>query len=280
MHLRRLVDADGPAAARLIARDVFRGSLIQSLIARRGFESPLEFHGMFEGTGEGSLTGIITLDADGRSTMLGGGPEWAELLAGFIRRRAGERGLLLAFIDAPEEVAGALALAMPPQAVEDMGIWVCRFMAGEVAKAVPATETSGFVMRDVSPEDAAELESLFASSESFRGINIPDVMESWLTGQRPILVGCLGGRMVSAAFALLTDGSLARIGGVVTDPAFGGRGFATRVVGKLTLQLIEAGLTPFLYVSIGNIPAARLYRRLGYDPYATVVKLRYGDVRY
>lgn len=69
-------------------------------------------------------------------------------------------------------------------------------------------------------------------------------------------------------------------GSLVTHPASAGRGFATRAVGQLTHDLLELDLTPFLYVSKGNVPAVRLYRRLGYVHHATVVKLRYGSIRY
>lgn len=73
---------------------------MQSLISRRSLEGNLDFYGMFcqedaprtQGTGsvseaDGALAGIITLGGDGRSTVLGGGPEWAPLVAGLFRER-------------------------------------------------------------------------------------------------------------------------------------------------------------------------------------------------
>ncbi len=206
-----------------------------------------------------------------------------------MRGRAALGGTPLAFIDAPREMASAIAALMPPMETESLGVWA---HDGHPPKS-PVPVAAGLTVRCVDAQaDAAALQALYEADETFReiGVNIGDAMDAVRCGLRLMLVGELphdaapissgGSGIVTAAFGWLTDSRLARVSGVVTHPACRGRGYATAVVGRLTFELLRSGRRPFLYVSLGNVPAVRVYERLGYRPHAVVDKLRYGRARY
>ncbi len=290
-YVRKLSEGDRQRVMELIDRDRIMGSLVHSFVVRRGLESSQEFFGLFDarpGTGnanddQGWLAGLFTLDTDGRSTVLGGGPEYAPVIAGFMRERNGTAGtgvVSLAFIDAPRETAAPLAALLAPSEVESLGVWVHDGREWNNPPALP----HGLDVRPVDPDgESAGLQTLYEADDTFRelGVNVGDSMEAVRRGLRLMLVGveCNGG-IVSAAFGWLTDRHVARVSGVVTHPERRGRGYATAVVGELTRRLLAGGRRPFLYVSLGNTPAVRVYERLGYRPHAVVDKLRYGRVRY
>lgn len=292
MHIRLLRETDRSSVMELIDRDRIMGSLVHSFIVRRGLESSQEFWGLFGGAdgstagagagtggGSGQLEGLFTLDPEGRSTVLGGEPRHAGLMADFLGARVAG-GAHLNFIDAPRELARALAGLLPPTQTESLGVWA---HDGKGRELPPYP--GGLVIRPVDPAgDASGLQGLYEADETFReiGVHIDDAMDAVRRGLRLMLVGSLGpaGEIVSAAFGWLTDEHVARVSGVVTHPDWRGRGYATAVVGELTKQLLDGGRRPFLYVSLENTPAVRVYERLGYLPHAVMDKLRYGSVRY
>ncbi|MGC9209332.1 MAG: GNAT family N-acetyltransferase [Nitrososphaeria archaeon] len=57
---------------------------------------------------------------------------------------------------------------------------------------------------------------------------------------------------------------VAIIGGVVTREEFRNRGFATSVVSKLAYYIIKGGKIASLYVREDNIPAIRVYKKIGF----------------
>lgn len=73
------------------------------------------------------------------------------------------------------------------------------------------------------------------------------------------------GRIVSAAQTTAEAESLAVIGGVVTDPAYRGQGYATVATAALCAELLAEGKTPYLFYNKTNVPAARVYAAIGFE---------------
>jgi predicted GNAT family acetyltransferase len=54
------------------------------------------------------------------------------------------------------------------------------------------------------------------------------------------------------------------ISAVCTDPAYRGRGLATRLVRAVAAGIRERGETPFLHAAASNTQAIRLYEAIGF----------------
>jgi len=80
-----------------------------------------------------------------------------------------------------------------------------------------------------------------------------------------------GGRLIAMAGERMHAGTLREISGVCTHPETQGRGHARRLVTKLVRRQMARGETPFLHVMSANVPARRLYARMGFRDYREVV---------
>jgi len=75
------------------------------------------------------------------------------------------------------------------------------------------------------------------------------------------------GIVVSAAQSSAEAGDVAMIGGVATVPAYRNRGFSARCVAALCSALFAGGVREIgLFYLPANLPAARVYRKLGFRP--------------
>ncbi|MFF9040783.1 GNAT family N-acetyltransferase [Streptomyces sp. NPDC014892] len=73
-----------------------------------------------------------------------------------------------------------------------------------------------------------------------------------------------GGRLIAMAGERIHPPGWTEISAVCTDPAYRGRGLATRLVRAVAAGIRERGDTPFLHASADNLPAIRLYESLGF----------------
>lgn len=73
-----------------------------------------------------------------------------------------------------------------------------------------------------------------------------------------------GGALVAMAGERLHPPGWTEISAVCTDPAYHGRGLATRLVLAIAAGIRDRGETPFLHASAANTDAIRLYERLGF----------------
>jgi len=78
----------------------------------------------------------------------------------------------------------------------------------------------------------------------------------------------VGPWLIAMAGERLHAGRLREISGVCTHPDFQGQGFARRLMNKLIGRQIRRGETPFLHVMFDNVPAHRLYERMGFRDYS------------
>lgn len=72
------------------------------------------------------------------------------------------------------------------------------------------------------------------------------------------------GALVAMAGERLHPPGWTEISAVCTDPAYRGRGLATRLVRAVAFGIRERGETPFLHASAANVTAIRLYESLGF----------------
>jgi len=84
---------------------------------------------------------------------------------------------------------------------------------------------------------------------------------------KPTFAVVSGGRILSIANILAVTSAVSMIGGVYTIPEFRGRGLATSVVSKATEEALKLSRLSTLVVRSENLPAVRLYRKVGYEPY-------------
>ncbi|WP_433063725.1 GNAT family N-acetyltransferase [Dactylosporangium sp. CS-033363] len=73
------------------------------------------------------------------------------------------------------------------------------------------------------------------------------------------------GALVAMAGERLHPPGYTEISAVCTDPAFRGRGLATRLVRAIAHGIRERGETPFLHASADNVGAIRLYETMGFE---------------
>jgi ribosomal protein S18 acetylase RimI-like enzyme len=72
------------------------------------------------------------------------------------------------------------------------------------------------------------------------------------------------GALVAMAGERLHPPGWTEISAVCTDPAYRGRGLATRLVRAVAHGIRARGETPFLHTAAGNRPAIRLYESIGF----------------
>jgi predicted GNAT family acetyltransferase len=87
---------------------------------------------------------------------------------------------------------------------------------------------------------------------------------SWQVTSGAASVAEHDGEVVSKAEATVTGGSGANVGGVYTEPAYRGRGFATACVGDLCRRLLEQVDLVALSVERGNQASLHLYQKIGF----------------
>ncbi|KUL22255.1 GNAT family N-acetyltransferase [Actinoplanes awajinensis] len=73
------------------------------------------------------------------------------------------------------------------------------------------------------------------------------------------------GRLVAMAGERLHPPGFTEISAVCTDPAYRGKGLATRLVRAVAAGILDRGETPFLHTGAANTTAIRLYEKLGFE---------------
>jgi len=72
------------------------------------------------------------------------------------------------------------------------------------------------------------------------------------------------GHLVAMAGERMHAGHLREISGVCTHPSFHGRGLARRLIERVVRLQMQRNQLPFLHVMGDNLPARRLYERIGF----------------
>jgi len=80
----------------------------------------------------------------------------------------------------------------------------------------------------------------------------------------------IDGRLVAMGGERMKPEEHTEISGICTHPDHRRKGYAKAITGALTNSILDRGETPFLHVSVENVPAINLYERLGYQKRRTV----------
>ncbi len=109
-----------------------------------------------------------------------------------------------------------------------------------------------------------EIEEVIPINGTFNPVSCRYVVESMMArGQ--VLVGELEGKLVAKVNINADSYTRYQIGGVFVDPAFRGKGYATQVVAEFCRLLISEGKGINLFVKKVNIPAVKVYKKLGFQ---------------
>jgi ribosomal protein S18 acetylase RimI-like enzyme len=125
-------------------------------------------------------------------------------------------------------------------------------LTGELVAALPDAEAI-----PLGPADVPEMLDLVARTEP--GPFLPRTIE--LGGYLGIR---RGGALVAMAGERLRPPGWAEISAVCTDPAFRGKGLATRLTLAVAAAISARGEQPFLHAASDNVSALRLYESLGF----------------
>ena len=140
-----------------------------------------------------------------------------------------------------------------------------RVPAWTVDMALPGVQLDGSGM-DVAPDpeavrlgaaDVPEMLDLVARTEPGPFLPRTHLMGTYLGFRR-------GGALVAMAGERMAPAGFTEISAVCTDPAYRGRGLASRLVRAVGAVVRDRGDVPFLHASAANTSAIHLYETLGF----------------
>lgn len=125
----------------------------------------------------------------------------------------------------------------------------------------------------LSAEHSSQLTKLYSSGEARFTMSEERYKER--LEKRPYYCVFYKDELVSVAFVRDVLPEVWVVGGVFTHPQYRGRGFATLTTSAVTEEALKHTNTVILFVGSDNIPAVRLYQKLGYK---TVNQLYWVDI--
>lgn len=133
--------------------------------------------------------------------------------------------------------------------------------------ALPAVVVpGGATVRRATALDLEPLTRLYVGTDGFEQLS-EDQVRRTMAGRVHSLrtyVAEVGGRIVAGASTSAETPAAAMIGGVWTAPDARNRGYSTAVVAALARELLEEQRRPYLFYLVDNVPAARVYHRVGF----------------
>jgi uncharacterized protein len=121
-------------------------------------------------------------------------------------------------------------------------------------------------VRRAEVRDLRALADLYTGAAGFEGAARDQVYRT-MRGRVTTLrthVALVEGEAVAAASTSAEARTAAMIGGVWTAPEWRGQGFSTAVVATLSRELLREGRRPYLFYRVDNVPAARVYTKIGF----------------
>jgi predicted GNAT family acetyltransferase len=127
--------------------------------------------------------------------------------------------------------------------------------------------TSQALIRKATPDDIPALTILYTGAAGFELASAQQVRQSMIErvyGLRTY-VAEVSGRLVAGASTSAESYNTAMIGGVWTLPGERDHGYSTAVVAALCAELLAEGRCPYLFYLENNAPAARVYKKIGFQ---------------
>lgn len=131
----------------------------------------------------------------------------------------------------------------------------------------PPEQAIQAVIRRATPDDLPALTTLYTGAAGFELASAEQVRQSMIERVYALrtYVAEIKGRLVAGASTSAESYNAAMIGGVWTLPAERDRGYSTAVVAALGAELLAEGRCPYLFYLEHNAPAARVYKKLGFE---------------
>jgi hypothetical protein len=126
----------------------------------------------------------------------------------------------------------------------------------------------GVTVRRAGQGDIHTLTQLYTGAEGFEQMAAEQVART-IRGRIISLRTYLAqveGQAVAGASSSAETRAAAMVGGVWTAPAWRSRGLSTAVVAALSGELLREERVPYLFYRVDNVPAERVYARIGYRP--------------
>lgn len=115
-------------------------------------------------------------------------------------------------------------------------------------------------VRRLTPDDAASLASFHGAPTQA----LPR-FEAWLNGAAAVMGAFVGDQLVATGSTSVSLPEVWGLVGIATHPSFRGRGYASQVTAALTKFALEKTDLVSLTVLSDNVPALRVYEKLGYQ---------------
>ncbi len=260
---RPLTAGDAPALDRLLARHSFAGAYARSYLRTAGI-GPDGVTAWVCPSAEDTL-GAALVAHDTIGWAVWDTPEQAAALVPAVA------ALGLTLLSGPQPNIAPLAAALPQPTRGDH----CPFETLQPAALLVPAVTPDLQPRRAGPADLDALIDFYI--QGFYSLAYLPTRAAWaarlteqLTHRTLYCVTDTAGRVVSAALSSAETPSTALIGGVATLAAYRGQGLSTRCVAALCGALFTAGIAEIgLFYLPANVPAARVYAKLGFAPAGT-----------
>ncbi len=122
-------------------------------------------------------------------------------------------------------------------------------------------------IRRATPDDIQALTTLYTGAAGFELASTEQVRQSMIERVYSLrsYVAEVKGRLVAGASTSAESYNAAMIGGVWTLPDARDHGYSTAVVAALCAELLAEGRCPYLFYLEDNAPAARVYKKIGFQ---------------
>lgn len=137
----------------------------------------------------------------------------------------------------------------------------------------PAARKSGLIIRKPGTADmdslyelqkGYEIEEVIPRGASFSPDSCRYTVANLIAGGH-VLAGEIDGRLVAKVNTNGESYTRYQIGGVYVEPPCRGKGYATEIVAALCRELLSEGKGINLFVKKSNVPALRVYQKLGFE---------------
>ncbi len=140
-------------------------------------------------------------------------------------------------------------------------------LPGEHFQGHLAAPSAQAAIRRATPDDIPALTILYTGAAGFERVPIEQVRQSMTERVYTLrtYVAEIRGRLVAGASTSAESTNAAMIGGVWTLPEERDHGYSTAVVSALCADLLAEGRCPYLFYLEDNAPAARVYKKIGFQ---------------
>ncbi|MGQ9630349.1 MAG: GNAT family N-acetyltransferase [bacterium] len=248
--IRELIRNDMKRALVFLDRDHIHNLFLVDNIRRLGADPRVQFFGYFDGRGE--IEGISMFYLANLSLYATS----VEAVKSFVDLACKKGAKVL--VGRRESVDAFLRFCNPHNILSERMEVFCE-LNRENFRDIGVMPT-----RRATPQDLKDLVKHYLRSSANRN---PRILREELAERiksYDVFIGLRGRSIVSSAYTIAESPLAAYIGGVFTLPEYRGNGYGASCVGRLCSEILRRGKRPALFYYEDNLPAAKLYRKLGF----------------